>query len=63
MLVSAKHYLDFEVNEPQIDAMVDVAQDTEAIDEFDDKSIKAYGDAVKKAYGVKDRKDKEQKRY
>jgi hypothetical protein len=33
MLVSAKHYLDFEVNEPQIDAMVDVAQDTEAIDE------------------------------
>jgi hypothetical protein len=33
MLVSAKHYLDFEVKEPQIDAMVDVAQDTEAIDE------------------------------
>ena len=33
MLVSAKHYLDFEVNEPQIDAMVDVAQDVEAIDE------------------------------
>ena len=58
MLVSAKHYLDFEVNEPQIDAMVDVAQDTEAIDEFDDKSMKAYGDAVKKAYGVKDKKDK-----
>ena len=57
MLVSAKHYLDFEVNEPQIDAMVDVAQDTEAIDEFDDKSMKAYGDAVKKAYGVKDKKD------
>jgi len=61
MLVSAKHYLDFEVKEPQIDAMVDVAQDTEAIDEFDDKSMKAYGDAVKKAYGVKDRKDKEKK--
>ena len=58
MLVSAKHYLDFEVNEPQIDAMVDVAQDVEAIDEFDDKSMKAYGDAVKKAYGVKDKKDK-----
>ena len=58
MLVSAKHYLDFEVKEPQIDAMVDVAQDTEAIDEFDDKSMKAYGDAVKKAYGVKDKKDK-----
>jgi hypothetical protein len=33
MLVGAKHYLDFEVKEPQIDAMVDVAQDTEAIDE------------------------------
>jgi hypothetical protein len=33
MLVSAKHYLDFEIKEPQIDAMVDVAQDTEAIDE------------------------------
>ena len=61
MLVSAKHYLDFEIKEPQIDAMVDVAQDTEAIDEFDDKSMKAYGDAVKKAYGVKDRKDKEKK--
>ena len=51
MLVSAKHYLDFEIKEPQIDAMVDVAQDVEAIDEFDDKSMKAYGDAVKKAYG------------
>ena len=33
MLVGAKHYLDFEVKEPQIDAMVDVAQDVEAIDE------------------------------
>ena len=33
MLVSAKHYLDFETKEPEIDAMVDVAQDTEAIDE------------------------------
>ena len=32
-LVGAKHYLDFEVKEPQIDAMVDVAQDVEAIDE------------------------------
>ena len=29
------------------------------IDEFDDKSTKAYGDAVKKAYGVKDRKEEE----
>ena len=33
MLVSAKHYLDFEVKEPQIDAMVDVAQEEDAIDE------------------------------
>ena len=32
MLVSAKHYLDFEIKEPQIDAMVDVAQDEEVID-------------------------------
>ena len=32
-LVGAKHYLDFEVKEPQIDAIVDVAQDVEAIDE------------------------------
>ena len=33
MLVSAKHYLDFETKEPQIDAMVDVASEEEAIDE------------------------------
>ena len=33
MLVSAKHYLDFELKEPEIDAMIDVAQDVEAIDE------------------------------
>ena len=32
-LVSAKHYLDFELKEPQVDAMVDVAQDVGAIDE------------------------------
>ena len=32
-IVGAKHYLDFEIKEPQIDAMVDVAQDVEAIDE------------------------------
>ena len=35
MLVSAKHYLDFEVNEPQIDAMVDVASEEDVIDESD----------------------------
>ena len=32
MLVSAKHYLDFEIKEPQIDAMVDVAQEEDVID-------------------------------
>jgi len=32
-LVSAKHYLDFELKEPQIDAMVDVASEEDAIDE------------------------------
>ena len=31
MLVSAKHYLDFELNEPQIDAMVDVAAEEDII--------------------------------
>jgi len=36
-IVGAKHYLDFEIKEPQIDAMVDVAQDVEAIDEEADK--------------------------
>src|SRR6056300_313241 len=55
-LVSAKHWLDFETKEPEIDAMVGVAQDVEAINEFDDESMKTYGDAVKKAYGVKDSK-------
>ena len=33
ILVSAKHYLDFEIKEPQIDAMVDVAQEEDVIDE------------------------------
>jgi len=33
MLVSAKHYLDFELKEPQIDAMVDVASEEGAINE------------------------------
>lgn len=32
-LVSSKHYLDFEMREPEIDAMVDVADEVEAIDE------------------------------
>ena len=33
MLVSAKHYLDFETKESQLDAMVDVASEEGAIDE------------------------------
>ena len=32
MLVSAKHYLDFEIKEPQIDAMVDVAAEEDVVD-------------------------------
>jgi len=32
-IVGAKHYLDFELKEPQIDSMVDVAAEEEAIDE------------------------------
>jgi hypothetical protein len=40
MLVSAKHYLDFEIKEPQLDAMVDVASEEGAIDELiGDKDI------------------------
>jgi hypothetical protein len=33
MLVSAKHYLDFELKEPEIDSMVSVASEEEAMDE------------------------------
>jgi hypothetical protein len=33
MISSAKHYLDFELNEPQIDAMVGVASEEDALDE------------------------------
>jgi hypothetical protein len=43
MLVSAKHYLDFELKEPQVDAMVDVASEEEAIDEkFASKAQQKY---------------------
>ena len=38
MLVSAKHYLDFEIKEPQLDDMVDVASEEGAIDETVDKT-------------------------
>ena len=41
-IVSAKHYLDFELKEPQIDAMVDVAQDVEAIDEKEVEEVQGF---------------------
>jgi hypothetical protein len=56
MLVGAKHYLDFEVKEPQIDAMVDVAAEEDVIDEnaigindrrLDDKQKSALDLAVR----------------
>jgi hypothetical protein len=43
-LVSAKHYLDFELKEPEIDAMVDVASEEGAIDEMSKKQIKKRGE-------------------
>lgn len=39
MIVSAKHYLDFEMKEPQIDAMVDVASEEGVIDENKHKKL------------------------
>jgi hypothetical protein len=50
MLISAKHYLDFEIKEPQLDAMVDVASEEGAIDEAVKKKIK------KTAKGMPDEK-------
>jgi len=58
MLVSAKHYLDFETKEPQIDAIVDVASEEDVIDEMSKKQIKKRGkifDALK-AQGMSDEK-------
>ena len=55
-IVGAKHYLDFEIKEPQIDAMVDVASEEEVIDEnaigindkrLDDKQKSALDLAVR----------------
>jgi len=44
-LVGAKHYLDFEINEPQIDAMVDVASEEDVIDiDIDEGLPKGYWD-------------------
>jgi hypothetical protein len=51
MLVSAKHYLDFETKEPEIDAIVDVAAQEDMIDEkMSKKQVKKRGkiyDALK----------------
>jgi hypothetical protein len=58
MISSAKHYLEFELQEPQIDAMVGVAAKEEAIDEMSKKQIKKRGkifDALK-AQGMSDEK-------
>jgi len=58
MISSAKHYLEFELQEPQIDAMVSVASEEGAIDEMSKKQIKKRGkifDALK-AQGMSDEK-------
>jgi hypothetical protein len=58
MVSSAKHYLEFELQEPQIDAMVGVASEEGAIDEMSKKQIKKRGkifDALK-AQGMSDEK-------
>jgi hypothetical protein len=51
MIASAKHYLEFELNEPQVDAMVDVAAQEDMIDEkMSKKQVKKRGkiyDALK----------------
>jgi hypothetical protein len=44
LLISAKHYLDFETKEPQLDAMVDVASEEGAIDEMSKGQIKKRGE-------------------
>ena len=50
-LVGAKHYLDFEIKEPQIDAMVDVAAEEDVIDEPLKEGVWALGSTndIKKA--------------
>ena len=45
-LVGAKHYLDFELKEPEIDAMVDVASEEEIIDEELETPNEESGEAV-----------------
>jgi hypothetical protein len=44
-LVGAKHYLDFEIKEPQIDAMVDVASEEDVVDEPLNEGTWAVGNA------------------
>ena len=67
MVSSAKHYLEFELKEPQIDAMVDVAAEEEAIGEnmIDDISyrnnnniMRGIYDLAKKSKDVESFKDK-----
>jgi hypothetical protein len=58
MVSSAKHYLEFELKEPEIDAMVGVATEEDTIDEMSKKQIKKRGkifDALK-AQGMSDEK-------
>jgi hypothetical protein len=58
MISSAKHYLEFELKEPEIDAMVGVATEEDTIDEMSKKQIKKRGkifDALK-AQGMSDEK-------
>jgi hypothetical protein len=58
MISSAKHYLEFELKEPELNAMVNVASEEGAIDEMSKKQIKKRGeiyDALK-AQGMSDEK-------
>jgi hypothetical protein len=62
MMVSAKHYLDFELKEPAIDAMVGVASDEEILDDeapmMEDEVTKVDKLAAKIAKALKDPKNK-----
>ena len=44
-IVGAKHYLDFEIKEPQIDAMVDVAAEEDVVEEPLKEGVWSLGDA------------------
>jgi len=61
MMVSAKHYLDFELKEPAIDAMVGVASDEEILDDapmMEGEITKVDKLAAKIAKALKDPKNK-----